>query len=94
LVKKIEEKRSEEPIQQRNETMVEFLQRKECYSLSPADQGSETVDAAALLMSLARFIGPKDPRWLSTLKAIEEDLVSDSLVYRYKSSDQSKERLF
>jgi GH15 family glucan-1,4-alpha-glucosidase len=57
-------------------------------------KGSETVDAAALLMPLTRFIGPKDPRWLSTLKAIEEDLVSDSLVYRYKSPDQSKERLF
>jgi GH15 family glucan-1,4-alpha-glucosidase len=47
-------------------------------------QGSETVDASALLMPLMRFISPKDPRWLSTLKRIEEELVSDSLVYRYK----------
>src|SRR3989337_1402543 len=46
-------------------------------------KGSETVDAATLLMPLIRFIGPNDPKWLSTLKRIEEKLVSDSLVYRY-----------
>lgn len=46
--------------------------------------GSPTVDASTLLMPLVRFISPKDPRWLSTLKRIEEELVSDSLVYRYK----------
>ncbi|WP_026462436.1 glycoside hydrolase family 15 protein [Adhaeribacter aquaticus] len=45
--------------------------------------GSATVDASALLMPLLRFISPKDPRWLSTLRRIEEELVSDSLVYRY-----------
>ena len=57
-------------------------------------KGSKTVDAASLLMPLTRFIGAKDPRWLSTLKVIEEDLVSDSLVYRYKSPDSTKEQLF
>jgi GH15 family glucan-1,4-alpha-glucosidase len=46
--------------------------------------GSPTVDASALLMPLIRFISPKDPKWLSTLKCIENDLVSDSLVYRYR----------
>ncbi|WP_256014251.1 glycoside hydrolase family 15 protein [Desertivirga xinjiangensis] len=46
--------------------------------------GSQTVDASALLMPLVRFISPKDPRWLSTLKRIENELVSDSLVYRYR----------
>jgi GH15 family glucan-1,4-alpha-glucosidase len=45
--------------------------------------GAKTVDASTLLMPLIRFISPKDPRWLSTLKRIEEELVSDSLVYRY-----------
>jgi len=29
---------------------------------------------------------PKDPMWLATLDAIEQDLVSDSLVYRYNPS--------
>ncbi len=57
-------------------------------------KGADRVDAATLLMPLTRFIGPKDPRWLSTLRAIEEDLVSDSLVYRYISPDESKEQLF
>jgi GH15 family glucan-1,4-alpha-glucosidase len=46
--------------------------------------GASTVDASSLLMPIVRFISPKDPRWLSTLKKIEEQLVSDSLVYRYK----------
>lgn len=46
--------------------------------------GSDTVDAATLLMPLVRFIAPRDPRWLSTLKRIEDELVSDSLVYRYR----------
>jgi GH15 family glucan-1,4-alpha-glucosidase len=45
---------------------------------------ASTVDASSLLMPLVRFISPKDPRWLSTLKRIEEELVSDSLVYRYR----------
>lgn len=45
---------------------------------------ASTVDASTLLMPLVRFISPKDPRWLSTLKCIEEELVSDSLVYRYR----------
>ncbi len=48
-------------------------------------RGSSHVDASLLLMPLFRFISPKDPRWLSTLKKIEEELVSDSLVYRYKN---------
>jgi GH15 family glucan-1,4-alpha-glucosidase len=46
--------------------------------------GSETVDASCLLMPLFRFISPKDPRWLSTLQLVEKELVTDSLVYRYR----------
>jgi len=52
-------------------------------------RGSKTVDAACLLMPLVKFIAPTDPRWLSTLKAIERTLVEDSLVYRYSRSDAS-----
>lgn len=47
-------------------------------------EGSDSVDAALLIMPIVRFISPTDPKWLSTLKVIEEDLVSDSLVYRYR----------
>jgi GH15 family glucan-1,4-alpha-glucosidase len=46
--------------------------------------GAETVDASTLLMPLVKFISPKDPKWLSTLSRIEKELVSDSLVYRYR----------
>jgi GH15 family glucan-1,4-alpha-glucosidase len=49
--------------------------------------GATTFDAAALLMPLVRFVSPTDPRWLATLGGIERDLVSDSLVYRYKLGD-------
>jgi GH15 family glucan-1,4-alpha-glucosidase len=49
--------------------------------------GSKALDAACLLMPLIRFVSPTDPRWLSTLHAIEQDLVSDSLVYRYRLGD-------
>jgi GH15 family glucan-1,4-alpha-glucosidase len=48
---------------------------------------SRTLDAASLLMPLVRFISPTDPRWLSHLAAIEEELVEDSLVYRYRTND-------
>jgi GH15 family glucan-1,4-alpha-glucosidase len=44
---------------------------------------TEVLDASVLLMPLTKFIAPRDPRWLSTLDAIGNELVSDSLVYRY-----------
>lgn len=47
-------------------------------------RGSRAMDAAALLMPLLRFISPTDPRWLSTLRAMQEELVSDALVRRYR----------
>ena len=40
-----------------------------------------------------RFISPTDPRWLSTMRAIEQDLVDDSLVYRYKIEDAAADGL-
>jgi GH15 family glucan-1,4-alpha-glucosidase len=46
-------------------------------------KGSDTLDASVLLMPLVRFISPSDPRWISTLDAIEANLTEDSLVYRY-----------
>jgi GH15 family glucan-1,4-alpha-glucosidase len=54
---------------------------------------STTLDAANLLMPLVKFLGPTDPRWLSTLQAIERELVDDSLVYRYKVSDAASDGL-
>jgi GH15 family glucan-1,4-alpha-glucosidase len=45
--------------------------------------GSDVLDASILLMPLVLFIAPRDPRWLATLEGIGDELVSDSLVYRY-----------
>ena len=57
-----------------NEKKQTFVQHK----------GSETVDASCLLMPLVKFISPIDRRWLSTMKAVERELVEDSLVHRYR----------
>jgi GH15 family glucan-1,4-alpha-glucosidase len=46
-------------------------------------EDSDTLDASVLMMPMAKFIAPTDPKWLATLDALTEDLVSDSLVYRY-----------
>jgi GH15 family glucan-1,4-alpha-glucosidase len=54
-------------------------------------RGSKTVDAACLLMPLVKFIAPTDPRWLSTMAAIDRALVEDSLVYRYGRDDPAHE---
>jgi GH15 family glucan-1,4-alpha-glucosidase len=47
-------------------------------------RGTKHLDAACLVMPLIRFISPTDPRWLSTLRAVERRLVDDSLVYRHE----------
>jgi GH15 family glucan-1,4-alpha-glucosidase len=47
---------------------------------------TDVLDASVLLMPLVKFISPTDPRWLSTLDAIQDELVSDSLVYRYNAA--------
>lgn len=57
-----------------NEELQSFVQAK----------GTTNLDASALLMPLMRFISPVDPMWLSTLKAIEERLIEDTLVRRYE----------
>ena len=46
--------------------------------------GTDALDASNLIMPLVRFISPTDPRMLGTLDRTMEELVSDSLVYRYE----------
>ncbi|MEU6350470.1 glycoside hydrolase family 15 protein [Streptomyces sp. NPDC047072] len=46
-------------------------------------EDGDVLDAAVLMMPLTKFIAPTDPKWLSTLDALTQELVSDSLVYRY-----------
>ncbi|WP_086831082.1 glycoside hydrolase family 15 protein [Streptomyces sp. NRRL B-24572] len=45
--------------------------------------GEDVLDSALLRMPTVGFIMPDDPMWKSTLEAMERELVSDSLVYRY-----------
>jgi GH15 family glucan-1,4-alpha-glucosidase len=51
------------------------------------------VDAANLLMPLVKFVSPTDPRFLSTLRVMSEELVDDSLVFRYKIGDAASDGL-
>jgi GH15 family glucan-1,4-alpha-glucosidase len=44
---------------------------------------TDVLDSSLLRMSSVGFISPKDPMWLSTLDAMDRELVTDSLVYRY-----------
>lgn len=44
---------------------------------------TDVVDAALLKMPLVGFVSPTDPRFLSTLDRMAEEIVSDSLVFRY-----------
>lgn len=50
--------------------------------------GSDALDASALVIPIAGFLPATDPRVLSTIDAVEADLVdSDGLVLRYRSAD-------
>jgi GH15 family glucan-1,4-alpha-glucosidase len=48
--------------------------------------GSDVLDSALLRMSTVGFIAPQDPMWTATLHAMDDELVTDSLVYRYDPS--------
>ncbi|HEX3435546.1 MAG TPA: glycoside hydrolase family 15 protein [Pseudacidobacterium sp.] len=56
-------------------------------------KGSDKLDASVLLMPMLRFISPVDPRWLSTMQAIEKNLTEESLVYRYQTSGETVDGL-
>lgn len=49
--------------------------------------GGDVLDAANLLIPAVEFLSPEDPRMLRTIDRMMDELVSDSLVYRYKLSD-------
>jgi GH15 family glucan-1,4-alpha-glucosidase len=44
---------------------------------------TDVLDASLLRMPTVGFIDPRDPMWTSTLRAMDTELVTDSLVYRY-----------
>ena len=49
--------------------------------------GSRDLDASTLLMQSYGFIEADDPRFISTVKATEEELCEEGLMYRYRNSD-------
>jgi len=55
--------------------------------------GSDALDASLLLMPLVKFVGPTDPRWISTLDHIQNELTYDTLVDRYKTDDAAPDGL-
>lgn len=55
--------------------------------------GSRVLDGSMLLMPLVRFVSATDPRWLSTLEAIEKALVRDGMVYRYRNAETPSDSL-
>jgi GH15 family glucan-1,4-alpha-glucosidase len=57
-----------------------FVQR---LSEEEGQPSARVVDAALLLMPMVKFISPADPRFHSTLAAIQRNLVADTLVFRY-----------
>jgi len=58
-----------------NDELKSFVQSK----------GSKDLDASVLLMPMMRFMSPVDPMWRSTMRAIEDRLVEDTLVRRYEA---------
>jgi GH15 family glucan-1,4-alpha-glucosidase len=44
---------------------------------------TDVLDSSLLRATAVGFITPTDPMWTSTLAAMEDELVTDSLVYRY-----------
>ncbi len=47
---------------------------------------TDVLDSSLLMMPLVGMVSPYDPMWLQTLEAMDKELVSDSLVYRYNPS--------
>jgi GH15 family glucan-1,4-alpha-glucosidase len=44
---------------------------------------TDVLDSSLLFMPLDGFLAPSDPMWQATMSAMDRELVSDSLVYRY-----------
>ncbi len=63
-----------------NEQDRTFTQR---LSDEPGQPPESILDASVLMMPMVKFLSPEDPRFRATVKAIGENLVTDSLVHRY-----------
>lgn len=61
-----------------------WSEKKQAYTQA---YGSEDLDSAVLLMESYGFITGTDPRYISTVEAIQKELEYNGLMYRYKNND-------
>lgn len=66
-----------------NEEKQSFVQYK----------GGSALDASALLMPILNVISPFDERWQKTMEAIDKELRSDVLIYRYREQEEEVDGL-
>src|SRR5579875_1523403 len=52
--------------------------------------GSDQLDASLLMIPLVGFLPPEDPRVVSTVEAVERELLHDGFVLRYLTSDDGE----
>ncbi len=73
----------------RDEIHAEVLDRawSEAKQAFTQSYGSEELDASVLLMPTVGFLAADDPRMVSTVAAIERELMVDGLVLRYRTQD-------
>jgi GH15 family glucan-1,4-alpha-glucosidase len=55
--------------------------------------GSDEMDAAILMMPLLEFLPPDDERVVSTVEAVERDLLDGGFVLRYRTKDENVDGL-
>ena len=55
--------------------------------------GSDALDASALVMPIVGFLPATDPRIVSTVAALERELLVDGLVLRYRPADEGVDGL-
>lgn len=55
--------------------------------------GSDALDASILLMGQTKFTGAREPRMRATIAAIQRELTSGALVYRYKPHGAAEDGL-
>ena len=56
-------------------------------------KGSDILDATVLLLPLVHMFSPTEPRWQATMKALEQELLIDSLMYRYHPNGDASDGL-
>ena len=52
--------------------------------------GSSQLDAAVLLIPEVGFLPPDDPRVVSTVRAVQRELITDGLVRRYQLGERTR----